>query len=123
MARFFVNRPIVAMVISILMTLIGVVAIVAGAAMLKRQPWARSVLEGLCWTTALEIALVILGWKKLAGQAGFGALPNLILLTVIVAPALTYVAAAILAIRALRSPALYDELEQPSVVSPPGISS
>ena len=33
MARFFINRPIVAMVISILMVIVGLVAMTVGAAM------------------------------------------------------------------------------------------
>ena len=96
---------------AIIQALIGVVAIVAGAGMLKRQSWSRSVLEGLCWTTAFEILLVIIGWKRLMVAMGWS-LPGIFLIAVIALPALTYVLAAVLAIRALRSPAMYDELEQ-----------
>ena len=95
---------------AIIQAVIGTVAIVAGAAMLKRQSWARPVLEGLCWTTAFEILLVVIGWKRLMVALGWS-LPGIFLTAVIVLPALTYVLAAVLAIRALRSPAMYDELE------------
>lgn len=96
---------------------IGVTAIVGGAAILKRKLWARSVLEGLCWATGVEIVLITFGLNRLAGRPDGAtvfdpAMPDLGFVVISSGVALSYILGALLAIRALRSPAMYAELEQ-----------
>ena len=106
---------------------VGLAAMVAGAAILKRRLWARSVLEGLCWTTTVEMVLLAFGLNRLAGQpdsqlAIEPGTPLLMVAIISSAGALSYIVAAVLAIRALRSPAMYDALEGVTATESPAAS-
>ena len=103
---------------ALLQVMIGTVALISGIAMLRRKMWSRSVLEGLCWTSALEVALIAVGASNYAPFK-----PPAFTATSMHPPAVpfaaygalglfTYVLAFVLAIRALRSPAMYDALEE-----------
>lgn len=105
--------------IALLQLVIGTVAVIAGVGMLRRRMWSRSVLEGLCWTSALEVALIAVGANRYAPvttPGNFTAVgtqpPGVSFAAFGAIGLLTYVAAFVLAIRALRSPAMYDALEE-----------
>jgi hypothetical protein len=106
--------------IALLQVVIGTVSVIAGIAMLRRRAWSRSVLEGLCWTTALEIVLIAVGANKYAAITPSRALsqmspgpPGMPFFMFGLVGVLMYLFAAVMAIRALRSAAMYAELEDP----------
>ncbi|NDY43089.1 hypothetical protein G3N55_09575 [Dissulfurirhabdus thermomarina] len=62
--------------ISVVQGLLGVLAVVAGAAFLRLRPWSRGVLEGLSWLSLLStLAFGVFwmrGWSVMTGAAAPG---------------------------------------------------
>ena len=98
--------------IAVVHLVIAVVTIIGGAAILRGHAWARTVLEGLCWTTTLAIVVFTVGLLRLLISATQGAEPVIGLAVVYGFTGLSYLLGVVLAIRALRSEAMYDALEE-----------